>query len=668
MTPASRWTLPVAVPILLLLLAWAYWPGLPGPFLFDDFSNLDVLGSQGHIHGWRDLLLYVTSGNADPTGRPVSLLSFLLDGRDWPTDPWPFKRTNLLLHLLNTLLLGVVIARLQSASVLTEDKVASRLTPLAAAALWAAHPFFVSTTLYVVQREAMLPMAFVLLGMLAWMRSVSAFASDRTRAGWAWAILGVGGATLLAGLSKANGFLAPALIGLAYLWFLRPQDPGQRRSTDRAAALCLGLPTLLLLAYLVYLGVALWHVSPLLGRDWTVPERMLSEPRALWSYLWRLAVPRAGGGGLFVEDFPVSHDWLRPWTTSLAWIALVTVSLAALVLRRRFPRLTFAWAFFITAHLMESTVIPLELYFEHRNYLAASMFAWPLAHALLRGGAYPRYRRASFGLLLASMLLLTRERATVWGNPELLGALSAAHETNSARAQVAAASQQIAHGSPSAGLARLRALQRDEPESVDAAITAISAECAVTGKLAMDTLARTKQTLATSRIWNYGLYDWLQAASVDPALRACRGFGLEGLSGLIDSAQENPQNQLVQRRRDLLHARGSIALAAGDSRGALRWYDAAVALLPEPDYALVQAAALGNASAPALGVEHLDHYMQLKAAQRVEPLGSMPGIHAWLLNHFSYYQKEITSLRAQLQADAARPPPKPAPSTSGGAT
>ena len=38
-------------------------------------------------------------------GRPVSLMSFTLDGQNWPTDPYPFRITNLLLHLANGLLI-----------------------------------------------------------------------------------------------------------------------------------------------------------------------------------------------------------------------------------------------------------------------------------------------------------------------------------------------------------------------------------------------------------------------------------------------------------------------------------------------------------------------------------------------------------------------------------
>lgn len=649
----TRWITLIMASVVLTLIAMVYWPGLRGPFLFDDYGNLDAIGSYGRLHTWPDLLYYLSSGTADPTGRPVALLSFLLDAGSWPADPWPFKRTNLILHLLNTALLAAVLTRLQLAlSPGKGGRDASRWTPLAAAALWGAHPFFVSTTLYVIQREAMLPMAFVLLGMLVWMRAVSRFELGRLGAGWCWAILGVGTATLLAGLSKANGFLAPTLIGLAHVWFLRSVDTPHRRSIDRAAILCLGLPTLLLLAYLANMGWTLWSVSPIPARDWTLPERLLSEPRALWSYLWRLALPRAGGGGLSVEDFPASRGWLDPISTLPSIVALLAVTAAALIFRRRFQIASFAWLFFLAAHLLESTVVPLELYFEHRNYLAASMLSWPLAHVLLRDGSYLAYRRAAIALLLLTLLLLTRERATVWGDRQLLGMLSAAHESDSARAQGDAADLDIQNGRTRIGLARLHAMQRKQPESIEVAINTVASECGVTGAVAPDTMQRARRALATSSMLRFGVYTWMQDAAISPSMRHCLGFGPDGLRALLDSADANPVNQAPLRQRDLRHVRGALALADGNPDAALRWFDEALRLKPDPDYALTQAAALGNAGAPALGVQHLDHYAQLQATRPPERLGGMPGVHAWLLNHFGYYRGELQSLRQQLQADS----------------
>jgi hypothetical protein len=654
MRPAPRWTVHLATVLVLLLVAWAYWPGLSGPFLFDDYGNLDVLGAYGRLRDLPSWLFYLSSGTADPTGRPVALLSFLLDGSTWPTAPWPFKRTNLILHLANGLLLATVLFRLQAAILRGNPHARlSRWAPLLGAGLWAAHPFFVSTTLYVVQREAMLPLFFVLAAILSWDRAIVRFGNQQLAAGWRWALLGVGGATLLAGLSKANGFLAPLLVGLCHVWWWRAATPSAARAaTDRAAIVCLGIPSVLLLGYLVAAGWSQWSLPVVPGRDWSIPQRLLSEPRVVWEYVGRLALPRAGGGGLFVEDYPASRGWLAPATT-LPALATLAISVGlAIVYRKRAPILAFAWLFFLAAHLLESTSIPLELYFEHRNYLPAAMLGWPLAHGLLRPGAHARYRSAFAALLFALLLLLAHQRAQVWGDAQLLGALFAQHEHDSPRAQVNAARQEVERGEVAAGLMRIHAAQQAHPDSVDVAITAIGLECNGTGAVPGQTLAHARATLATVRNWNYGLYEWMQDAASDGATRRCRGFGLDGLASLVDAAETNPLAKLPTRRRDLWHVRARIAIARNRPAEALHWFNAALQAQPDADYALVQAAALGDAGAPGLGVRHLDFYRRLQRASGTTAVRDMAGVHRWLLSHFGYYDRQLAELRTKLADDA----------------
>ena len=75
-----------------------YWHGLIGPFLFDDEPNLKALGDVGGVHDWTSLKGYILSGWSGPTGRPLSLLSFLIDDNTWPSVATPFKYTNLCIH------------------------------------------------------------------------------------------------------------------------------------------------------------------------------------------------------------------------------------------------------------------------------------------------------------------------------------------------------------------------------------------------------------------------------------------------------------------------------------------------------------------------------------------------------------------------------------------
>jgi hypothetical protein len=99
-----------------IAVAWAaYHPGLSGDFLFDDFANLPSIGATGPVDNWATFWRYITSGDADPTGRPLTLLTFLIDARNWPANPYPFKFTNVVLHLINGALLAWVLWKLGKA-------------------------------------------------------------------------------------------------------------------------------------------------------------------------------------------------------------------------------------------------------------------------------------------------------------------------------------------------------------------------------------------------------------------------------------------------------------------------------------------------------------------------------------------------------------------------
>ncbi|HSR64860.1 MAG TPA: tetratricopeptide repeat protein, partial [Xanthomonadaceae bacterium] len=222
------WPLPAL--LALLFATWlAYAPGLSGGFLFDDYVNLDALGATGPVHDGAAFWRYLTSGSADPIGRPLALLSFLLDGRDWPADPAPFLRTNLFLHLANGALLFALLRllgrRLDGPGARTEA------IALFAAGLWLLHPLFVSTTLYIVQREAMLPATFTLLGLLAWVHGRTRLDAGARRAGLAWMLGGLALGTALAMLSKANGILLPLLAWVLEATVLRA---GAARPLPRA--------------------------------------------------------------------------------------------------------------------------------------------------------------------------------------------------------------------------------------------------------------------------------------------------------------------------------------------------------------------------------------------------------------------------------------------------
>ena len=143
--------------IVVLILAVTYllyMPGFSGPFLLDDFSTLMALESLGGVTDLDSFRQFVFGNTSGPTGRPVSMVSFLLDGDTWPGDAAGYKQTNVFLHLTTGILLGWFLLLLFRCFSFSE----SRSAPFALVAmiLWLAHPFNVSTTLYIVQRMTQL--------------------------------------------------------------------------------------------------------------------------------------------------------------------------------------------------------------------------------------------------------------------------------------------------------------------------------------------------------------------------------------------------------------------------------------------------------------------------------------------------------------------------------
>ncbi|MDB5978066.1 MAG: hypothetical protein JWR07_4826 [Nevskia sp.] len=634
---------------------WCYLPGLSGTFLFDDFNNLDKLGAYGGVHDFSSLVFYLSSGSADPTGRPLSLLSFLIDARNWPADPEPFKRSNVLLHLLNGLLLDLALLKLGLRVKL--QRIHAERAALLGAALWTLHPLLVSTTLYVVQREAMLPTCLVLIGILLWLSGRERFFEGR-RFGLLHLVLAAWVCTAAALLCKANGILLPLLL-LVTEWTLLDSEGepgGYAAQATRFRMLrrwLLVLPSGLL---------AIWLLARLpnifsgetYSRPWTIGQRLITEPRVLCDYLNLLWIPRASGASLFHDGYRASTDLLHPWTTLPALGVIAFLAAFGLRSRRKHSVLCFAILFYLAGQLLESTVIPLELYFEHRNYLPTLPLFWPLAIWLTGEGALRKLRYTLAFLLPAIFALLCHVRAGVWGHPLEQALLLAQIEPDSPRAQANAAAYEIAHGAADRAARRLRAAAVKMPEEVQLTLNWINAECTL-GGVGTATIDAALYSLRHNRTNTEFVQGWLTGEIDRAAQVPCRGLDLPVLEQMIEAVRENPNYGDGSGRRSQIELlQGRLALARGDGEAALRDFNEGLSEFTTPDSALLQAALLGSAGFPDLGLKHLDYYRTLPPVDR--HLHGMAAVHLWLLERGGYWSSEITGLENQLRIDAAAPP------------
>lgn len=470
----ARTDLRLAAAFMLLLLATlaVFWPAIHGPFVFDDFPNLRNLTHVAGELDWAHIGEYLASFNGNP-GRPLATLTFLIEDSNWPTVPLAFKRDNLLLHLLAGVLVFALARALARRWQRTRDR--ADLVGLATMALWLLHPMQLSATMLVVQRMNILSTIFVLAGLLGYQACLS-----RTRWPNALRVVAAGAVLCIAGvlalLCKENGVLLFAYAIALNVTLLRDDIAGLRPAWRRLLHLGVILPIAALAvgAYLNRNEI----IAGYEGRDFSLGERLLSQPRILFDYLRQIVLPRIGEQGLFHDGYAASRGWLSPPTTLLSILALSALVIGAVLGRARWPLFALAVFWFLAGHLIESTVIPLELYFEHRNYLpmVGPMFAVACGVAAI-DAVNRRLGWALLSLWLVMATTLTALNAKTWGDRGLLATVWAKEHPDSTRAvQMLAAYQYESGDAPAARATLERGLAR-LPGSEELAMQVVLLDC-----------------------------------------------------------------------------------------------------------------------------------------------------------------------------------------------
>ena len=659
----------------LLALTWlAYWPGRTGGFLFDDYSNLAALGNYGPIHQWWKAVAFITSGFAGPTGRPLALASFLLDARDWPAAPLAFKLTNVALHMLCGAVLAGLLAALSRA--LGAQARRAAWIGVLAAGLWLLDPFWVSTTLYVVQRMAMLAALFVFAGLWGYVRAREWLLRGQLRRGYLLASASIGLGTLAATLSKENGALLPLLAWVLELLVLdREHSSRGIRGFALWRSLFLALPALVLLAYLLSYLPGVWTGASA-GRAFTPGQRLLTEARVVWEYLRDIWLPRAHDGGLFHDDELISTGLLHPWTTLPAVFGLLALGFAAWrACRAREPALIAAGAavlFFFAGHLVESTWIQLELVFEHRNYLPAGLMFWPLAWLAVpergRDPTRPLCRPSRRWLTIAAVAWLalfaaqTARRSAEWGEPFQQALTWAREHPDSPRAQSYLSNFWSRTGNDAEAARLLDGELRLHPHNLVLLINRAGVACRE-GDAPPGLRAALLRAAGAAPLGNHVVQ--YQVDRLVNGLQGCQAFGPGFTADLLRAALGSPQASLPSVRRDLLGAQARLALAHGDARTAYA-LDLQALRLPglPPGARLRLAAELGGSGHPAMALRLLD---------AVPP--PLDHIHGWSMaalnqrwiRHVGFVRQSEAHMRAVLQRQvAARAAAASSPRAAGG--
>jgi tetratricopeptide (TPR) repeat protein len=410
-----------------------YWPGLRGGFFFDDGpSILFAPGVRMTELTWEQLVAAFWSGGAGPTGRPLAQLSFALNHYFSGFDPWAFKLSNLVIHTLCGVMVHTLLREFFSGSQGGRSYQA-RWMALTGAALWMLHPLQLLPVLHVVQRMTSLSALFLLLAL--WLHIVARRSTGKVAV--VCLLLAWGLAWPLSIMSKETGLLLPVYV-LAWELMLFRKQGRQLDAFAKVYATAMLVAAFALMLYLIS-GSAQWLFAGYEARPFDATQRLLSEARVLWFYVGLAVWPRWSALGLYHDDFAISSGWLLPWTTLPAVLGWVAVLWLIWYLRRRARMVAFGLTWFLAGHLLESTILPLELVHEHRNYLPLLGLLWALLGGLSQ---FARMRkishRALTGLALVGVLgcaAITAVRAHQYGNELRRTLAEVQFHPTSARAQ-----------------------------------------------------------------------------------------------------------------------------------------------------------------------------------------------------------------------------------------
>ena len=399
------------VAVLFVTVA-VYFPGLHGPLLTDDVPQLKGLidHSADAPAALIDRHLFSNSG---PYGRPVAMATFIGDAVAHGPDIWWWKFGNVMYHLIAGLLIFWLSALLLMTTSVCKENRAWTIAAIVAA-FWLLHPLHVSTVLYTVQRMTELSTLFVLAGMICYVKGRRAQQSS-VHNGWLLIGIGFGLFFPLAILSKESALLFPVYCMLIEFLIFRFAGSATVQKQIKA------FHAALLLAYVSVAVYVLANFSTVVlkgytARDFTLLERVLTQPRVVVLYIAQLLRPIQSKMGFFHDDLVVSTGVFEPVTTFLSIAFLVALAGGALMLRKRLPLVAFGILFFLAAHSLESSVFGLELMFEHRNHLAS--FGMVIALVLVLQVAIKGQRAKIFVVVLGlcGLSFLTAQRALTWAS------------------------------------------------------------------------------------------------------------------------------------------------------------------------------------------------------------------------------------------------------------
>ncbi|MDY0016721.1 MAG: hypothetical protein RBS89_02690 [Candidatus Delongbacteria bacterium] len=391
------------IAILIILTVIAYLPSFKGVWQYDD---LPVIVNNEWI---RNGIFNPEFFKGNTFFRSLSYISFSLNYLTGGYEIFGYHIVNLIIHLLAGIFLYLFIHELVVTTGLkngygTENNKA-KITAFLTALFWLTAPINVQAVTYIVQRMTSLAGLFYFCSLYLYLK----LRTHRVRYGNTNKKLlsGLIISVIFALMSKQNSLLLmPSVLYIEWSFF---REASLRKVKKYTLIAFLSIPVIITIIYFFYSSgtdTNLWSLfqNNYTNREFSPLQRLFIEPKILLHYISLVMFPFVGRFHLLY-----SFDWLNAPYQVMPYVSIFLIA-AAFVFSvipanvKKYKIVSFGIFFFLINHLMESSVIGLQLAAEHRNYVPSTGIFLILSTGIL--GLGEKLRNAKPAYLFTGLFIL----------------------------------------------------------------------------------------------------------------------------------------------------------------------------------------------------------------------------------------------------------------------
>ena len=356
----------IAIGLIAGVALLAYSNTFHVPFHFDDRPNITQNPNvQIKVFSW-DRIERLIKYTYKESIRVFSYFTFALNYYFGGFNVFGYHLVNFLIHIASGIFLyAFLLLTFNLPSLKEKYGSISYKVALFTSLIFIAHPIQTQSVTYIVQRMASMAGMFYLLSLVLYIKG-------RLSTGWP-RVFYFGGMVLsylLGVFSKENVAILPLFVALYEFYFFQNLD-----LSPRGKKILLALIAILLV--LGIFGFIIWgkrYINVIIEgyayRTFTMSERVLTQFRIVLYYVTLLLYPHPSRLNLDY-DFPISKTILDPPTTLISILIVAGFIGYSIWTAKKRPVISFCILWYFGNLVIESSIFPLEMVYEHRLYLPA---------------------------------------------------------------------------------------------------------------------------------------------------------------------------------------------------------------------------------------------------------------------------------------------------------